>query len=78
MSNRIDKFRERYDAIVIEEMPGETTWVDRLLTWEMFKERGEQVAALLKNTAAHSSPGNLQDIIEHNPKLYDLLMDAYA
>ncbi len=70
--------RKRYEATKpFREMPGETTWVDRLYTWEDFIERGRDVAEVLRHSAK-TMVGYEDTIVALNPALHELLMEVYG
>jgi hypothetical protein len=80
MADKIDwdEIQRRYEATKpFRETPGETTWVDRLYTWEEFRDRGHQVARMLKECSQTMLDYD-EMVVALNPALHDLLMEVYG
>jgi len=79
MTTTIDweEIRKRYEATKpFKETPGDTTWVDRLYTWEDFLKNGPYVAKVLKDSS--KSMVNYEAVVDLNPNLYALLMEVFG
>jgi len=71
-----DMLRKRYDALQpLPETGWDFTWIDRVRTWEAFRDRGLEVSIGLRQLQL-SAP-NYEAVRALAPGLHDLLMEAY-
>ena len=69
----LETLRREYDALgELPELPGDTTWIDRLNPIEAFLENGASVAHWFRK-ASHNDP----EMVAMHPALHALLMRAY-
>ena len=69
--------KKRYDALQpLPETGWDTTWIDRLRTWDDFLERGADVSTSLRlnQVSAADYEGDIRCLC---PALHDLLMEAF-
>ena len=72
-----DVLKKRYDALQpLPDTGWDTTWIDRLRTWEDFLERGREVSTVLRlnQVSAADYEGDMRGLC---PALHDLLMEAF-
>ena len=69
----LNELRAAYEALgELPTFPGETTWVDRLRSFDDFLERGPSVADWF-----HLNPRNAPTMARIAPELHALLMRAF-
>ncbi len=71
-------FKERYEALYpLPDAGWDTTWVDRLRSWDDFVENGATVAMQLRRLQACAGAYE-KDFRSLAPMLHDLLMEAFT
>jgi hypothetical protein len=71
------RFKKRYEALQpLPETGWDTTWIDRVRTWEDFVQRGADVAVVLRRNqiSAANYEGDIRSLA---PELHDLLLEAF-
>lgn len=72
------KFRARYEALQpIPAMPGERTWLDRVASWEDFRDRGHYVAPMVQHMMRPDADDWEQAEIAAAPELARLVVEAF-
>ncbi len=71
-----DDIRRRYEALPpLPETGWDFAWIDRVRTWEAFRDRGLDVSIGLRQLMA-TAP-DYGEVRALAPELHDLLMEAY-
>ena len=72
------QFRARYEALQpVPALPGERTWLDRVCTWEEFRDRGHDVAPLLRRMMRDDAQDWEKQLIDAAPELARLVIEAF-
>lgn len=73
-----ERFRARYEALVpVPAFPGERTWLDRVCTWEEFRDRGHYVATMLRHKLREGAEDWEREEIAAAPELARLVLEAF-
>jgi hypothetical protein len=74
-----DRFRARYEALLpVPAFPGDRTWLDRVCTWEEFRDRGHYVALMVANMMRADAEEWERAEITAAPELARLVIEAFA
>jgi hypothetical protein len=74
-----DRFRARYEALLpVPAFPGDRTWLDRVCTWEEFRDRGHYVAPMVANMMRADAEEWERAEIAAAPELARLVIEAFA
>lgn len=74
-----ERFRARYEALLpVPLLPGERTWLDRVVSWEDFKTRGHYVAAMIAPAMRDDAEDWKRREIEAAPELAALVIEAFG
>lgn len=73
-----EKFRARYEALLpVPAFPGERIWLDRVCTWEEFRDRGHYVAPMLIHMMRADADDWERAEIAAAPELARLVIEAF-
>jgi hypothetical protein len=71
-------FRARYEALApVPAIAGERTWLDRVCTWEEFRNRGHDVAPMLRQGMRPDAEDWQRAEIAIAPALAQLVLEAF-
>jgi hypothetical protein len=74
-----EKFRARYEALLpVPAFPGERTWLDRVCTWEEFRDRGHYVAPMILAKMRDDAEDWERAEIAAAPELARLVIEAFT
>ncbi len=73
-----EKFRARYEALTpVPAFPGERTWLDRVASWEDFRDRGHYVAPMVQRMMRPDADEWERAEIAAAPELATLVVEAF-
>lgn len=73
------RFRARYEALLpVPLFPGDRTWLDRVVSWEDFRDRGHYVAAMIAPMMRDDAEAWQKRQIAAAPELAALVIEAFG